>query len=143
MMNDETEQFERRLSRQTLRKIPNEWRGEILVAADVNRREAVCAFTSTATIRSRLHEIFWPAPAAWAALAAVWIFIFVVNFSIRDKTPMIAEKVSPPSPEMVVELKKQQQLFAELMGSRETPDADRQKIFLPKPRSERAEIMTV
>jgi hypothetical protein len=34
MMNDETEQFERRLSRQSLRQIPAGWRGEILAAAN-------------------------------------------------------------------------------------------------------------
>jgi hypothetical protein len=136
-------EFEQRLSRQVLKKIPGEWRAEILVAADVNRREGVRAFTSAATIRSRLREIFWPAPAAWAGLAAVWIFIFAVNFSMRDASPRIAEKSAPPSPEVIVELKKQQLLFAELMGPHETPDADRQKIFAPKPRSERVEIVMV
>ena len=30
MMNEETEQFERRLSRQPLRQIPGEWRVEIV-----------------------------------------------------------------------------------------------------------------
>jgi hypothetical protein len=142
MMNDEMENFEKRLSRQPLRKIPGEWRGEILVAADVNRREGVRAFTSAATIRSRVREIFWPAPAAWAGLAAAWIFIFAVNFSMRDNSSSrVAEKFAPPSPEVIVELKKQQRLFAELMDPRETPDADRQKIFSPKPRSERMELL--
>jgi hypothetical protein len=60
---------------------------------------------------------------------------------MRDNSPRIAEKSAPPSPEVMVELKKQQLLFAELMGPRETPDADRQKIFAPKPRSEWAEIL--
>jgi hypothetical protein len=142
MMNDETEQFERRLSRQPLRKIPGEWRAEILVAADVNRRE-VREFTFAATVASGLRQIFWPHPKAWAALAAVWIFIFALNFSMRDRTPMVAEKAAPPSPEVMAELKKQRLLFAELMGLRETADADRQKIFSPKPRSERVEMATV
>jgi hypothetical protein len=39
-------------------------------------------------------------------------------------------------------LKQQNLLFAELMGSRETPDADRRKLFLPRPRSEREEVLT-
>jgi len=134
-------EFEQKLSRQPLRQVPADWRAEILAAADVNRREVVRAFTSAATIRLRLREIFWPAPTAWAGLAAVWIFIFAVNFSMRDTFPRIAEKSAPPSPKVMVELKKQQLLFAELMGPRETPDADRQKIFSPKPRSERVEIL--
>jgi len=60
---------------------------------------------------------------------------------MRDTSPRVAEKSAPPSPEVIVELKKQQLLFAELVGLREPLDADRQKIFLPKPRSERVEIL--
>jgi hypothetical protein len=33
-------------------------------------------------------------------------------------------------------------LFAELIGSTEPLVADRQKLFLPRPRSERADILT-
>jgi hypothetical protein len=73
-------------------------------------------------------------------LAAIWILIFAVNFSVRDKSPGIAEKSAPPSPEVIVELKKAAIAFAELMGSRGTPDADRPEIFLPKPRSERGDF---
>jgi len=141
MMNEETEQFENRLSRQPLRKIPGEWRAEILGAAVANRRQkAVRAFTGEAAIRTRLREIFWPAPAAWAALAAVWIFIFVLNFSIRDKTPMVAEKVLLPSPEVVAELRQQKLLFAELIGSSDVREAEPPK-FSPRPRTERVEIL--
>ncbi len=140
-MNEEMEQFERRLSRQPLRQIPAGWRREILAAADVDRREAVRAFTSAATIRSRLREIFWPAPAAWAGLAAVWILIFCVNFSMRDTTPVVAEKAAPPSPEVIVELRQQQRMLAELIGARDTSDADRSKSLVPRPRTERVEVL--
>ena len=144
-MNDETEQFERRLSRQPLRKIPGEWRGEIFAAAvgrgsKVESRGQESRWPST--LAARLSTIFWPHPKAWAGLAAVWIFIFALNFSLRDKTPMIAEKVSPPSPEVVAELKQQQRMFVELIGSRDIYDADRSKSYAPRPRSERAEILT-
>jgi hypothetical protein len=140
MMNEEMEQFERHLSRQPLKKIPGEWRAEILAVAGVKRREAVRAFTSAATIRSRLREIFWPAPAAWAGLAAVWILIFAVDFSMRDTTPVMTEKAAPPSPEVVVELKQQQRMLAELIGASQARDAEPPR-FLPLPRSERAEIL--
>jgi len=85
--------------------------------------------------------MFWPHPKAWAGLAAVWIFVLAVNFSMRDPSPRVAEKYVPPSPEVLVELRKQQQLFAELVGSIQPPDADRQKNFAPKPRSQRVEIL--
>ena len=142
MMNDETEQFENRLSHQPLRKIPGEWRAEILAACRGSKVESRGQENFwPSTLASRLSTIFWPHPKAWAALAAVWIFILAVNFSLRDNSSRVAEKFAPPSPEVIVELKKQQRLFAELMGPRETPDADRQKVFSPKPRSERVELL--
>jgi len=42
---------------------------------------------------------------------------------------------------VLVELKKQQRMFAELVGTYEPMAAARRKIFLPRPRSERVEIM--
>ena len=144
-MNDETEQFERRLSRQPLRQIPGEWRAKIMAAA----REAqasrdlipVTHRSLLSTIRYQLSTLLWPHPKAWAGLATVWVLILTVNFATRDKAPVIAEKTAPPSPEVVAELQQQKLLFAELIGPAETRVADRQKSFLPRPRSERAEIL--
>jgi hypothetical protein len=72
----------------------------------------------------------------------VWILILAVDFSLRDKTPVTAEKTAPPSPEVIVELRQQQRLLAELIGSRDERDANRSKSFVPLPRSEHAEILT-
>jgi hypothetical protein len=145
MMNDETEQFERRLRRQPLKQIPAAWRAEILTAARATQParhlSSVTRHSWLSTINSQLSTIFWPHPKAWAGLAAVWIFIIAMNFSMRDTSPRVAEKSAPPSPEVIVELKKQQLLFAELVGPREPLDADRQKLYSPKPRSECGEIL--
>jgi hypothetical protein len=144
MMNDETEQFENRLSRQPLRPVPPAWRAEILAAA-VDREAKVegrrPAASRPSPLVTRLSSLFWPHPRAWAGLAAVWIFIFVLNFSMRDAVPGLAVKSAPPSPEVMAELKKQQRMFAELVGANEPVDADRRKIFLPRPHSERVEIL--
>ena len=139
MMNDETEQFENRLRRQPLKKIPAAWRAEFFREG---RRAAVPnnKWDWLSTINHQLSTLLWPHPKAWAGLAAVWVFIFVLNFSMHDPAPMVAEKSQPPSPEVLVELKKQQLLFAELVGTHEISDADQPKIFSPKPRSERVEI---
>ena len=134
--------FEKKLSRQSLRQIPREWRGEILAAANspASRSEAKTA-SFLSTLNHQLSTIFWPHPKAWAGLAAVWILIFTVDFSMRDSSPRVVEKSAPPSPEVLAELKQQQRMFVELVGAYELLDADRQKIFSPKPRSERVEIL--
>jgi hypothetical protein len=146
MMNEEMEQFESRLSRQPLRQIPSEWRAEILkegrhAAVPKNKWDADTASLPKWNWRTSLAQIFWPNPKAWAGLAAIWIFILAMNFSCRDKSPVTSEKYTLPSREVIVELKKQQFLFAELVGPREPLDADRQKMFVPKPRSEHDQVL--
>jgi hypothetical protein len=136
-------EFEQKLSRQSLKQIPDEWRAEILREG---RRAAVPnnkwnADTASLPELNWLAKIFWPHPKAWAGLAAVWIFILAVNFSMRDKSPMVAERVSPPSPEMVAELRQQKLLFAQLIGSSDAREAEPTRFF-PRPRTERAEILT-
>ena len=93
--------IEEKLQRQPLKEIPAEWRGEILVAADVNRRSRpVREFTFAATtlrrllstLNAQLSTLLWPHPRAWAGLAAVWILILAVNFSMRDPSPVMAER---------------------------------------------------
>ncbi len=144
--------IEEKLQRQPLKEIPAEWRGEILVAADVNRRSRpVREFTFAATtlrrllstLNAQLSTLLWPHPRAWAGLAAVWILILAVNFSMRDPSPVMAERSAPPSPEVVAELRQQQRMLAELIGPRDTREADRFKSFAPQPRSECAEIVAV
>src|SRR5208282_6906318 len=134
------EDFEQKLPRQPLRQIPPEWRGEILSAAERASRPAPHA-SFLSTLNHQLSTILWPHPKAWAGLAAIWILIFAVDFSLRDKTPVMAEKSAPPSPEVIVELRQQQRMLAELIGPRDEHDADRSKSFVPQPRSERAEIL--
>jgi hypothetical protein len=88
------------------------------------------------------RELIFPSRRIWAGLAAVWILIFAVNFSIRDNSHIVARK-SPPAAEMIMAWRQQQRLLAELNGSPASPaDAERQKTFLPKPRTERMEMLT-
>lgn len=132
--------FEQRLARQSLRQVPGEWRAEILAAARAGQatRQAprVTPRSWLSTINQQLSTLLWPHPKAWAGLAAVWIFILVLNFSMQDKSPVMAEKSSPPSPEVIVQLKQQQRMFAELMGPRDAAVADRPKTHTPRPRSQ-------
>jgi hypothetical protein len=136
-------EFEQKLQRQPLREIPGKWRAEILGAANSSVRTTpnVVRPGFLSTLNHQLSTLLWPHPKAWAGLATVWVLILTVNFSTRDKTPVVAEKAVPPSPEVVAELRQQKLMFAELIGPVETQVADRQKRFLPRPRSERAEIL--
>jgi len=68
-------------------------------------------------------------------------FDFGGEFFAADKTPVMAEKTAPPSPEVIVELRQQRRMLAELIGPRDIRDADRSKSFVPQPPSERAEIL--
>ena len=133
MMNAEREQFEQRLSHQPWRPVPAEWRAEILSAAGA----APSSRHSSFVIRhSRLSALLWPHPAAWAGLAAVWIMILGLDISTHERATAMAAASPPASTEVLVELKQQQRLMAELMGSRDTRDADRARIYIPQPRSE-------
>jgi hypothetical protein len=144
-MSDELKQFEKLLADQPLRQAPASWREEILGAAE----KAVIVRSSppqaSRSLLWHLRSLLWPHPVAWTGLAAVWIFILAAHFSMRDEAAAsaLAEKTLPPSPEMVAELKQQTQFLAELMGTSDVPAADRQKIFVPKPRSESAGILSL
>jgi hypothetical protein len=142
MMNTEPDQFEQRLSRQPLRQVPPEWREEMLAAAASYHPLPVERRSFLSTLNSQLSTILWPHPVAWAGLAAIWVFIFAVDFSTHDRTPVVAQRTSPPPVEMILEVRQQQRLLAELLGPRETRDAERQRIFVPRPRSEHSGIMS-
>ena len=124
-------EFEKQLRRQPVKGIPGDWRAEILSAAraasPAHHASLVTRHGWFSTLNSQLSTFFWPHPKAWAGLAAVWVCIIALNFSTRDTSVMVAEKVSPPSAEVIVELRKQQKLYAELMGANERREADRPK----------------
>ena len=133
------ENFEQRLQRQPLRQVPAEWRREILAAAERTSRP-VPRPSLLSTFNLQLSTLLWPHPQAWAGLAAVWILIFAVDFSTRDTARVVAEKAAPPSPEVIVELKQQQRMLAELIGASQAREVEAPR-FLPLPRSERVEIL--
>ena len=132
-----SDNFEQRLQHQSPRQIPTEWRNEILSAAH-RPLAAPKRSEGGSSISHLLSSILWPHPRAWAGLAAVWIFIFALNFATRDEASLAkAKSAVPPSPEVLMVLKQQQQLRAELVGLLEPRDTDRAKTFLPRPRTER------
>jgi hypothetical protein len=90
------------------------------------------------------RELIFPCRRIWAGLAAIWILIFVVNFSQRDPSELMARKTPRPSPEMILTFGQQERLLAELIGPDETRIAEPPKTFFPRPSSERRfETVTV
>jgi hypothetical protein len=87
------------------------------------------------------RELIFPCRRTWAALAAVWMALFIFNVSQRDKSELAARKLPPPSPEAIMAWRQQEKLLAELIGPSGTSDAERRKIVLPKPRTENAEFL--
>ena len=138
-------EFEKKLRRLPVKEIPGDWRAEILSAARAAQSAPHASLVTRhgwlSTLNSQLSTFFWPHPKAWAGLAAVWVGIVALNFSTRDKSVMVVKKISPPSAEVIVELRKQQKLYAELMGANEPREADRPKDGTARPRTQRAEIL--
>jgi len=90
----------------------------------------------TASLPSLLwRELVWPCRRIWTGLAAAWIFILAVNFSIEDKSEIVAQKSS--TPEMIMTWQQQERVLAELIGPNEARAAVSPKPFSPRPSSER------
>lgn len=136
------DEFEQQLSRRPLRQAPAEWRREILAAAVPASPRPATGSSLLSNVRARLSAIFWPCPEAWAGLAAVWILVLALNYSMQDRPPVMAKKIPSPSPQVVAELKQQRQMFVELIGQNQAGEAEPSK-YLPLPRSQRVEFMAV
>jgi hypothetical protein len=136
------EDFERRLQRQPLRQVPNEWRIEILAsarAASATRRTAGGEYQNSSLRMpdTKLSDVLWPHPLAWAVLAAVWVIILGVNARTWGGPQTIARRGTPIPSDVLVAHQEQDRLLSELLGPREIPIAAPPKPSLPKPRSER------
>ena len=87
------------------------------------------------------QELIFPSRRIWAGLTAIWILIFAVNFSMRDSSPAGATSISSPATMMTFQ--QQERLLAELDNFNEFSVIQPPKKFLPRPRSERIEMMAV
>jgi hypothetical protein len=87
-------EFEDYLRQQSQRRIPAEWRREILNAA----RQQPAA---EATIQPPWWRAWlWPAPAAWAGVAGAWVLIIGLNLASRPSASELAGW-SPGSPQEI------------------------------------------
>lgn len=128
--------FEKRLQRQPLRQVPQEWRAEILrtaAAADARRSFANWPLL---TVSKLWRELIWPARRIWVGFAFVWVAIIAVNFADAEKSGHLEARIKVPPTNLITVWQRQQELLTEL-NSPENPDMDKPKQSLPKPRSDR------
>ena len=83
-MNSE---FENKLAGQALRAPPPEWRADILRTATAD------AAKPAADIDHGWLSWLWPAPQAWAALAACWVVLLAVHSLSQPAPIMMANRV--------------------------------------------------
>lgn len=89
------------------------------------------------------QDVIWPRRRVWAGLAAVWVMILAGNFSLRESSPVITAKSALPTQEAVASFRDQQKILAELLPDNSAPrDAERPKLFSPKPRTQIEHILT-
>jgi hypothetical protein len=124
--------FEKQLQHQPLRKLPAEWRAEILQSA----RASASANSSRLTPRAApwWREWLWPCPQAWAGLAAAWIIIVSLNATTSSRSSEMAKQAPNHSPEMETLAAQRRELARLLDNFAET--APKPKAAPPGPRSE-------
>ena len=127
-----TDEFEKRLQRQSLRPIPREWRGEILGAARHAGSHPHSIVTPLST--SWWRGLLWPCPQAWAGLAAMWGVILLLNLASRDPVQVAKSSNIVPAQELLIALGEHRRLLAELIGT--PPVIEPVKPLRPRPRSE-------
>ncbi len=85
-------------------------------------------------------ELIWPCRRIWTGLAAIWLLILAVNLAQHEATP--AGKISAAP--VLMSFSEQQRWMNERFADRApAADAEPPKIFVPKPRTENFQPLTV
>lgn len=135
-----TDDFEKKLQRQSLRKIPGDWREEILRAARTNTsaaRERSPGFFARAATQV-WRELLWPCRHAWSAMAALWIGLWLVNARVSGGAGPAFAGHSGMASAPVESFVEQRRVLVELTGPFDAPPAATPQRLRPQPRSERA-----
>jgi hypothetical protein len=152
--------FENRLQRHPLREPPRDWRADILAAvvgprlsghtlsgrAALPRRPELGRSSSFALPADEISVLgpgegasAWPSLRAWAALAAVWVVIFLLHFTAPDE-PRLARSSAPMTMQSLAMMREQTLIMAQLLGQGEPTDAAEPPAALPAPPKPRSEI---
>ena len=119
--------FEKQLKRQKWRRVPPDWKRQILSMADY--ADGTDQNEGTATWMVKIRELLWPSPAAWSALAAVWIVIAALRMATVDNpNPKPVAQANYAQLRLAMELKRTLEAETQLAEQPRTSE-------LPKPRS--------
>jgi hypothetical protein len=99
------DEFERKLRSQPRREIPAEWREEILPST-----------TEVGASVPWWRQWLWPHPAAWTALAALWVVIFALAFAGRPEPTIRSASSAGLRPDVLQAFAERTRLMAELSG---------------------------
>jgi hypothetical protein len=136
-MNDDD--FEQRLQRQPLEKIPPAWRTQILSAA----HDAATSPRSLPVTFGMLlwRELIWPCRRIWVGLAPVWVALLVFNTTHSERGQNVTAKSTMPAGEMRLVLQDQQRILAEIIGLQwQTSPVEPPRRPNNQPRSERRSV---
>ena len=89
----------------------------------------------TSTPTSRWTDLLWPSPAAWGALAAVWVCLLSLQWSTSARQPA-GHGAKTPSSRTEVTFAQRQRELSSLLESLAPPSAPSAP-DLPRPRSQR------
>ncbi len=106
-MNSE---FEKKLTEQPVRAVPAAWRAEILREA----RTAAAQQRLETPAATGWRSWFWPAPRAWAALAACWVVLLAVQLFVGAPAATAAAPVDAPRLALALEAKRRALLDLEV-----------------------------
>lgn len=144
-----TDSFEQLMQRQPLRPLPSAWREEILGVAGAAAGPGYVSSQPSYRLNWRewagwalvklWRELIWPCRRTWAGLAAVWLLLLTLQLVSRDPAEVAVRSTPPPSPEVLMVLRQQQLLLAELVERSESRPANRPKAVPARPRSQRQE----
>src|ERR1041384_7565435 len=112
--------FENKLKGQPLKKLPDEWRSGILSAARTagaahsssSSRAAVAWFPA---LIDHISSLLWPAPKAWAGLAAAWGLILFFNLNQPTRPDVLAKNLPSFQSERIVSISEHRQEVAQLL----------------------------
>ncbi|MBM3844926.1 MAG: hypothetical protein FJ405_01400 [Verrucomicrobia bacterium] len=108
--------LEKRMAYVALRHPPEDLQRAVLDRARTSHLHTAPHSASVAAPAFRLRDLFWPAPKAWGALAAAWVFILVLNWlnPMEPATESLSPDTSASSADREA-LVLQRQFYAELL----------------------------